>query len=74
MKVIFMEALKYKTVVKNDGVINLTGVPFKKGQEVEMIIIIESPAAKHGKGGKKFNAVKIKTSGFKFNREAANER
>ena len=69
-----MEALKYKTIVKNDGVINLTGVPFKKGQEVEMIILIETPAAKREGSGKKFNAVKINTSGFKFDREAANER
>lgn len=73
-KVIYMEALKYKTIVKNDGVINLTGVPFKRGQEVEMIILIETPVSKKEKNGKKFNAVKIKTSGFKFDREAANER
>ena len=69
-----MEALKYKTVVKNDGEIKLSGVPFKKGQEVEMIILIENPAAKRGESGTKFNAVKIKTSGFKFDRETANER
>jgi len=69
-----MEALKYKTIVRNDGEINLTNVPFKKGQEVEMIILIETPTAKQGKNGKKFNAVKIKTSGFKFDRGAANER
>ncbi len=73
-KVKNMEAIKYKTVIKNDGVITLTGVPFKKGQEVEMIILTESPAVKPGKAGNKFNAVKIKTSGFKFDREAANER
>ncbi len=69
-----MEALKYKTIVKNDGVINLTGVPFKKGQELEMIILIEPLAEKREGSGKKFNAVKINTSGFKFDREVAKER
>lgn len=74
IKVIYMEALKYKTVLKKDGVINITGVPFQKGQEVEMIILVESIAVKQGKGEKKFRALKLKTSGFKFDREAANER
>jgi hypothetical protein len=69
-----MEALKYKTIVKNDGEIHLTNVPFKKGQEVELIILSEISQARQGKNGKKFNALKIRTSGFKFDRGAANER
>jgi len=71
-----MEALKYKTIVKQDGEIKLSGVPFKKGQEVEMIILIESSTSnqKQVERGKKFSAVRLKTSGFKFDRETANER
>lgn len=37
-----MEALKYNTIIKKDGEINLSGVPFKKGQEIEMIILLQS--------------------------------
>jgi hypothetical protein len=37
-----MEALKYNTIIKKDGEISLSGVPFKKGQKVEMIILLES--------------------------------
>ncbi len=67
-----MEALKYKTTIKNDGEIILTGIPCKKGQEVEMIILIESSTKKAAK--RNFSALRLNTAGFSFNREEANER
>jgi hypothetical protein len=67
-----MEALKYKTIIKNDGEITLTGIPCKKGQEVEMIILI-GPSTKKA-AQRNFNAVRLNTTGFRFNREESNER
>jgi hypothetical protein len=67
-----MEALKYKTIVKNDGEITLSGIPCKKGQEVEMIILIQPSEKMAAK--RQFNAIRLNTAGFKFNREESNER
>jgi hypothetical protein len=39
-----MEAVRVHKVVEKDGEILLTGLPCKKGQQVEMIVLIE-PAA-----------------------------
>lgn len=36
-----MEALRLQRAVKKDGEIFLTGLPYKKGQFVEMILMIE---------------------------------
>jgi hypothetical protein len=69
-----MEAIKYKTIVQHDGIINLTGLPYKKGQEVEMIILIESSGHSKKNENRNFSALTMKTSGFKFQRESANER
>lgn len=40
-----MEALRLKTTVKKDGEITMTGLPYKKGQRVEMILLAQ-PRAK----------------------------
>ena len=70
-----MEALKYFKTIENDGEIKLTGIPCKRGQQVEMIILIESKKTTKNKPEKKrFKAIKIKTRGFKFDRSLANER
>ncbi|MGQ9628409.1 MAG: hypothetical protein ACUVV0_16085 [Anaerolineae bacterium] len=37
-----MEALRIHKILEKDGEIYLTGLPFKKGQCVEMIMLIES--------------------------------
>jgi hypothetical protein len=39
-----MEAVRVHKVIEKDGEILLTGLPCKKGQQVEMIVLIE-PAA-----------------------------
>ena len=70
-----MEAIKYRAIVEKDGEIRLTDVPFRKGQRVEMIILVEpgegsvAPAALAA-----FDVVRINTAGFRFDREKANER
>lgn len=69
-----MEALKYKTVITQDGTITITGAPIKKGQEIELIILVETPDKPASEKKKSFSAIKLKTSGFKFDRDMANER
>ncbi|NUO78833.1 hypothetical protein HUU05_02050 [candidate division KSB1 bacterium] len=41
-----MEAIRLQRALKKDGEIVLTGLPYKKGQFVEMILMIEPLAAK----------------------------
>ncbi|MEK7784898.1 MAG: hypothetical protein AAB658_05650 [Chloroflexota bacterium] len=36
-----MEAIRLNTVIKKDGEINMTGLPYKKGQKVEMILLVQ---------------------------------
>lgn len=37
-----MEAIRLHEVIKRDGEITLTGLPCKKGQDVDLILLIES--------------------------------
>ena len=39
-----MEAIRLHQVVEKDGEILLTGLPFRKGQLVEMIVLPDAPA------------------------------
>ena len=39
-----MEAIRLNTVVEKDGELFVTGLPCQKGQQVEMIVLIEHPA------------------------------
>jgi hypothetical protein len=70
-----LEAIKYRAIIEKDGEIRLTDVPFRKGQRVEMIILVEpgegsvAPAALAA-----FDVVRINTARFRFDREKANER
>jgi hypothetical protein len=43
-----MEALRLNTVVKKDGEITMTGLPYKKGQKVEMILLVQ-PVSRVGR-------------------------
>lgn len=36
-----MQAFKYHSVVKEDGIVEIPKIPFKKGQKVEVIIFPE---------------------------------
>jgi hypothetical protein len=37
-----METMRLNTVIKKDGEITMTGLPYKKGQRVEMILLAPS--------------------------------
>ena len=43
-----MEAIRLNTVIKKDGEINMTGLPYKKGQKIEMILLAQ-PASQSGR-------------------------
>lgn len=69
-----MEAIKLNKVIEKDGEITLKGIPCKKGQKIEMILLLESSSSNKKYARNMFKAVKLKTKGFKFNRDCANER
>ncbi|MDP2643902.1 MAG: hypothetical protein Q8P24_03095 [Desulfobacterales bacterium] len=37
-----MEAIKIQEVIKKDGEIRMTGLPLKKGQRIELIVLTEA--------------------------------
>jgi len=39
-----MEAIRLHKVIEKDGEIFMTGLPYTKGQSVEMILLIEQPS------------------------------
>lgn len=39
-----MEAIRLHQVIEKDGEIRVTGLPFRKGQRVEMIVLPDTPA------------------------------
>ncbi|MBI5650131.1 MAG: hypothetical protein HZC40_06770 [Chloroflexi bacterium] len=39
-----MEAIRLHQVIEKDGEILITGLPFRKGQRVEMIVLPDAPA------------------------------
>ncbi len=38
-----MEALRMHKLIERDGEIHLAGLPYKKGQRVDLIVLIETP-------------------------------
>lgn len=43
-----MEAIRFHKIIEKDGEISITGLPYKKGQSIEMIILPESSAVPEG--------------------------
>jgi hypothetical protein len=43
-----MEAIKINKIIEKDGEISLTGLPYKKGQRIEMTILPESSTIPEG--------------------------
>jgi hypothetical protein len=68
-----MHTCEFDTVIENDGVIY---VPKKYLEKVSsaVTVIIRSNEDSSQNRKKNFSAMKLKTKGFKFNREAANDR
>jgi hypothetical protein len=55
-----MATVRLNTVIKKDGEITMRGLPFKKGDRVEMILLpADSPAA-----GEKLTAARLRRSGL----------
>jgi hypothetical protein len=55
-----MEALRLNTVVKKDGEITMRGLPFKKGDRVEMILLPANAPA----GERTLTARRLRRSGL----------
>ncbi len=55
-----MEAVRLNTVVKKDGEITMRGLPFKKGDRVEMILLSASAPA----GARTLTARRLRRSGL----------
>ena len=55
-----MDAVRLNTVVKKDGEISMRGLPFKKGERVEMILL----SAGAGTGERKLTARRLRRSGL----------
>ena len=70
-----MGTIRRNVIIENDGEIRCSGVPLKKGDEIELVIITDNLKVQPmGNRSPIFSALRISTSGFIFNREKANER
>jgi len=68
-----MKAFEFNSVVGKEGVIHIPKQYLVNISSPVKIILLANEDA-FQKKNKKFSAIKLKTKGFKFNRELANER
>ena len=69
-----MQAYEFSTVVQN-GVIHIPEQYHNRNlSSVRVIILSNTPSYFSVKSSKKFSAIRLKTKGFEFDREEANER
>jgi hypothetical protein len=67
-----MQAYEFSSVIENEGVIHIPKQYLEKvSSPVKIILLSNEEGLKNG--DKRFSAIKLKTKGFKFDREAANE-
>jgi len=68
-----MLAYEFDTVIEDEGVIHIPRQYLEKvTSTVKVILLSNEESLQNGK--KHFSAMKLQTRGFKFDREAANER
>jgi hypothetical protein len=68
-----MLAYEFDTVIEDEGVIHIPRQYLEKvTSAVKVILFSNEESLQNGK--KHFSAMKLKTRGFKFDREAANDR
>jgi len=67
-----MQAYEFDSIVENEGVIHIPKQYSLKISSAVKIILLTNEDALQNKR-KHFSAMKLKTKGFKFNRELANE-
>ncbi|MDR1149612.1 MAG: hypothetical protein LBK66_13370 [Spirochaetaceae bacterium] len=68
-----MQAYEFSSVIENDGIIH---IPLQYLQNISspVKVILLTDNQTQNKTGKIFSAIKLKTKGFKFDRDVANER
>ena len=67
-----MQAYEFSSVVGNEGVIHIPKQYLEQISSPVKIILLTSEETLQNKN-KHFSAIKLKTKGFKFDRETANE-
>ncbi|MBI4770642.1 MAG: hypothetical protein HY784_09620 [Chloroflexi bacterium] len=56
-----MEAIRLNTVIKNDGEVHMTGLPYRRGEQVEMILLVR-PTSQAGR--RPLTARRMRASGL----------
>jgi len=67
-----MQAYEFDSIVENEGVIHIPKQYLQKISSPVKIILLTNESALQNRN-KHFSAMKLKTKGFKFDRESANE-
>ncbi|MDR0321054.1 MAG: hypothetical protein LBI28_06080 [Treponema sp.] len=68
-----MQAYEFSSIINNDGVVHIPKQYLEKISSPVKIILLSEDGVQNNRK-KKFSAIKLKTKGFQFNREEANER
>jgi hypothetical protein len=68
-----MQAYEFSTVIDDNGIIHVPTQYLQHLSSPVKVILLTNDKTQH-KTDKKFSAIKLKTKGFKFNRDIANER
>ena len=69
-----MQTYEFRSVVEDNGIIRIPEQYRHNISSPVKVIIFTNDAMQNNVSSKHFSAMKIKTKGFKFNRDAANER
>jgi len=67
-----MQAYEFNSIIENEGVIHIPQQYLEKISSPVKIILLSNDETLKNRN-KHFSAIKLRTSGFKFDREAANE-
>jgi hypothetical protein len=68
-----MQAYEFSSVIENDGLIHIPSEYLQNISSPVKVILLANNQTQN-KTRKIFSAIKLKTKGFKFDRDAANER
>jgi hypothetical protein len=69
-----MLAYEFSSVVEDNGIIHIPPEYLQNISSPGKVILIVNAEFQSNNGKKHFSAIKLKTQGFKFDRNAANER
>jgi hypothetical protein len=68
-----MQVYEFSSVIERDGIIHIPSEYLQNISSPVKVILLANNQTQN-KTGKIFSAIKLKTKGFKFDRDAANER